>query len=219
MMRYWHALRRQSLVQIARRVRHVVSIRAYARASWLGSFLLADTSDLRRSTSFQYPLATSTIRGGWLAPREFEFLGERRTFKDQMDWDPAGASLLWRFHLHYFDWAPRLRTAFSARSSGGGLDRQEPARTSTGLAPLPHLAAYRELDARRSVRRSSGAIASEASRVCRREPRISPGRKPSHRKCLRFARRRSLLQRPSCPILARLRLEASRRTAEQPKPR
>lgn len=35
----------------------------------------------------------------------FEFLNERLDLGSPIDWNPPSASQLWRFHLHYFDWA------------------------------------------------------------------------------------------------------------------
>lgn len=35
----------------------------------------------------------------------FEFLNERRDLGDPIDWEQSDASLLWRYHLHYFEWA------------------------------------------------------------------------------------------------------------------
>jgi uncharacterized heparinase superfamily protein len=37
---------------------------------------------------------------GW-----FDFLGDRRHLGRPPDWSPADASQLWRYHLHYFEWA------------------------------------------------------------------------------------------------------------------
>lgn len=43
------------------------------------------------------PLANSNGR--------FRFLGEERSLGEPFDWDQPGASRLWRYHLHYFEWA------------------------------------------------------------------------------------------------------------------
>lgn len=40
-----------------------------------------------------------------VAQWRFSFLGEDRWLGDPVDWEQAGASHLWRFHLHYFEWA------------------------------------------------------------------------------------------------------------------
>lgn len=42
---------------------------------------------------------------------EFSFLGCTRRFEDAIDWQPAGASHLWRYHLHYFGYARSLAIA------------------------------------------------------------------------------------------------------------
>jgi uncharacterized heparinase superfamily protein len=40
-----------------------------------------------------------------LARGEFRFLDEARCLGDPADWDQRSAAQLWRFHLHYFEWA------------------------------------------------------------------------------------------------------------------
>lgn len=47
---------------------------------------------------------------GWSGPEDnacgaFTFLNERRDLGDPPDWGAVGASRLWRFHLHYMEWA------------------------------------------------------------------------------------------------------------------
>ena len=37
--------------------------------------------------------------------RRFRFLEESRDLGEPADWEQADASLLWRYHLHYFEWA------------------------------------------------------------------------------------------------------------------
>lgn len=41
----------------------------------------------------------------------FTFLNETREFPEGLDWHPAGASLLWKYNLHYFDYAVALGLA------------------------------------------------------------------------------------------------------------
>ena len=92
---------------------------AFDRIPWLGRTVFVGAQGLTRSETFAYPEAASSTSGGWLGADEFEFLGKRRRFDGDIEWDPEGASLLWRFHLHYFDWAPRL-----AVTDAGALDAQ-----------------------------------------------------------------------------------------------
>lgn len=40
-----------------------------------------------------------------MAAGRFRFLGEERELGDPADWEQAGADQLWRYHLHYFEWA------------------------------------------------------------------------------------------------------------------
>ena len=49
-------------------------------------------------------------RGGHSGLRagRIELLGMARTLGDPPDWEQGGAPQLWRFHLHYWDWAWRL---------------------------------------------------------------------------------------------------------------
>ena len=60
------------------------------------------------SPTFGYPEAGGALHGGYEAERRFRFLGEDMSFRNGYDWNPHGKSLLWRFQLNYFDWAPRL---------------------------------------------------------------------------------------------------------------
>jgi uncharacterized heparinase superfamily protein len=78
----------------------------------------------------------------------FSLLGMTRELGDPPDWQQAGAPRLWRFHLHYWDWAWGLavsadRTA--ARAVFARLWRSWRARTefSRGDAWLPYPAALR----------------------------------------------------------------------------
>lgn len=46
-----------------------------------------------------YPDPMENARG------TFEFVGQRRTLGSSLRWNPAEASQLWRYHLHYMEWA------------------------------------------------------------------------------------------------------------------
>lgn len=50
-----------------------------------------------------------------IAGGTFEFLKEERRLGDPPDWEQRGASHLWRFHLHYFEWAWALAQADDRR--------------------------------------------------------------------------------------------------------
>jgi len=91
---------------------------AFDRVPWCGRIAFGGAERLVRSASFAYPDAGSATCAGWIDGSEFEFLGDRRKLEGTIDWNPHGASLLWRFHLNYFDWAPRLATANLAALDG-----------------------------------------------------------------------------------------------------
>jgi uncharacterized heparinase superfamily protein len=46
-----------------------------------------------------------------IAEGRFTFLGQARSLGGPADWDQAGAPRLWRFHIHYFEWAWALAQA------------------------------------------------------------------------------------------------------------
>lgn len=69
----------------------------------------------RRVTVSRIPLEAVRITAGidclisldvpnWLGGRRFCFLKEARDFGSRIDWQPSGASRLWQYNLHYFDW-------------------------------------------------------------------------------------------------------------------
>jgi uncharacterized heparinase superfamily protein len=83
-----------------------------------------------------------------VAQGTFTFLGEARSLGAPADWHQQGASRLWRFHLHYVEWAWALAQApdrTSARASFASLWRSwrtsiEPAQ---GDAWSPYVASLR----------------------------------------------------------------------------
>ena len=63
------------------------------------ALILEDLLDLMQMGRMHPDLgARAEVEG----PRRFRILNEKRTMAAG-DWDPAGASKLWRYHLHYFD--------------------------------------------------------------------------------------------------------------------
>jgi uncharacterized heparinase superfamily protein len=68
-----------------------------------------------------------------IADRRFCFLGEERNLGNPEDWDQPGAARLWRFHLHYFEWAWALAAAEAdvGRESFARLWRSWSAATTT----------------------------------------------------------------------------------------
>jgi uncharacterized heparinase superfamily protein len=84
------------------------------------------------------PQAADALRHG-----DFTFLAETRSLGSAPDWDAAGASRLWRYNLHYFDWlwsllpqnAPDWETA--RRLTLDWIERHPPAREACGWEPYP----------------------------------------------------------------------------------
>lgn len=100
------------------------------------------TTFLPLDASFDKPDTTEVADG------RFTFLGEERSLGDPADWQQTDASRLWRFHLHYFEWAWALveePDQARARASFARLWRSwrasvEPAR---GDAWSPYVASLR----------------------------------------------------------------------------
>lgn len=124
--RYAQALQFQSSEQIAGRVRWVAALRLYRLLARIGLGSLIEwacdmrAGDARVDPEFVYPGALGEEHGGWLGAGRFYFLNEAEELGDPAEWNPAAKSLLWRFHLNYFDWAPRL----AGEAGGEELERQ-----------------------------------------------------------------------------------------------
>lgn len=63
------------------------------------------------------PPETARRRAAPILEGEFTFLNRTRRYDDGVEWDAPGESRLWRFHLHYFDYA--LPLARTYRLEGG----------------------------------------------------------------------------------------------------
>jgi uncharacterized heparinase superfamily protein len=84
----------------------------------------------------------------WLASGKIELLGVARELGDPPDWRHAEAPRLWRFHLHYWDWAWGLaadpdRAAAQAMFARLWQSWRESAAFGRGDAWLPYPAALR----------------------------------------------------------------------------
>ena len=114
MLRYWHAIRYQPTWQIVGRVRHSASMAACRVASAAGwNAAIGRLCDMRAggfdaNEGFRYPDEGPYPHGGYLGGNRFRFLEEEADFGPSIDWAVLGKPLLWRFHLHYFDWLPKL---------------------------------------------------------------------------------------------------------------
>jgi uncharacterized heparinase superfamily protein len=63
---------------------------------------------VRLDTGFSDPCVFGQEQGGYWGGGRFRFLNDAEELGNPVAWNPSGKSLLWRFHLNYFDWAPRL---------------------------------------------------------------------------------------------------------------
>lgn len=114
MLRYWQAVRYQPLRQVVGRLRHTASMtacRAVSAAGWnsvIGRLCDLRSGGFRSNEGFRSHEEGPYPDGGYLGGNRFRFLEEEVDFGASIDWDAPDKSLLWRFHLHYFDWLPRL---------------------------------------------------------------------------------------------------------------
>ena len=124
------------------------------------------------------------------------------------DWEMAGAPLLWRFHLYYWDWAWALEWPRRRGRPGGArrpvaiLALGRHARAGTGLASVPGVAPG--VDVLRSLphaggRRPERGAAAPRARRARGLPPPQPGnrrgRKPPHQEPEGAGRPRGVLRR------------------------
>jgi heparinase II/III-like protein len=103
---WWYTLRYQEPEQFPERLRYWLAWKLYPR------FPTAVRVFTEPPAQACHPRADFSWRG---APPPFQFLNEPFQPAEQMDWNPSGRSLLWRFHLHYFDWAPHWELQRLAR--------------------------------------------------------------------------------------------------------
>ncbi|HUG80756.1 MAG TPA: heparinase II/III family protein [Bryobacterales bacterium] len=123
--RYAQALQFQTAEQIAGRVRLAAAFGLYRVLTRIGlGGWIEQACDLRSrdacvNPGFVYPEAFGEEQGGCLGAGRFCFLNEVEQLGEPVEWNPPAKSLLWRFHLNYFDWAPRLAVEAEAE-----LERQ-----------------------------------------------------------------------------------------------
>jgi uncharacterized heparinase superfamily protein len=109
--RYVRTVRHLRADQLAHRVRLRTQKQAYRRFPVLTGriFDASAPADSGWPTGFRpidaltetvgRPSLTANVAG------EFDLLGESHDLGRPIEWQPDGASQLWRYHLHYFDWA------------------------------------------------------------------------------------------------------------------
>ena len=115
----------------AEQVVHRARLRAERGAVSFAPQLMARAVDLRRVRSREWPADFTPIDlvappdvGDGVVQGTFRLLGEARNLGSPADWDQRAASRLWRFHLHYFEWAwnlARLLEPARAREAFGAL--------------------------------------------------------------------------------------------------
>ena len=122
--RYTEALRFQSVTQMQSRLRLEAAFGLYRLVPFLGLPAAVEwacdirAGKLQVNEHFRRAPTGVEEQGGYLGGNRFCFLNEEADLGDPTDWAGEGKSLLWRFHLNYFDWAPRL-------ASEGRLDELE----------------------------------------------------------------------------------------------
>jgi uncharacterized heparinase superfamily protein len=127
--RFWRTVRYLRPSQIASRIALRVRaagrtlspgtarVRYAARAEASGLAFAGDPWRLRGSASIASrwislrALASSEQRAADAAQGTFAFLNDRRSLGDPIDWTARGASQLWRYHLHYFEYLSDLLIA------------------------------------------------------------------------------------------------------------
>lgn len=103
---WWYSFRYQKPEQFPARLRYWMAWKLYPRFPGAVRTLTEPAARACRARpGFRW-------RG---QPAPFRFLNESFQPDERMDWNPPGRSLLWRFHLHYFDWAPYWEPARLAR--------------------------------------------------------------------------------------------------------
>lgn len=141
--RYSGAFDHQPTVQVDARIRTQAAMGLWRALDRLGlPHVVERLCDLgaretRVNQAFHYPFAGSEETGGYLGGGRFRFLNEEFDVGDPIDWGLAGRSLLWRFHLHYFDWAPRLAEEGRVEELSRQIDSWI-ARNPVGLQPAWH---------------------------------------------------------------------------------
>ncbi len=102
---YYYSLRYQSPAQVAARIRYWLSWRLFPRfPALVRAWCERAVRGCSPSPDFSWRPA-AIAHPGYLGGNRFSFLNETVDFGEHIDWNARSRSLLWRFHLHYFDWA------------------------------------------------------------------------------------------------------------------
>jgi hypothetical protein len=133
---YWHSLRCQPPRQWLHRARYWLAWRFYPRLpAMVSGWCRFAARQTRPRTGFSWP-GSAPPGDCHAAANRFCFLNEPVDFGGRIDWNPAGRSLLWRFHLHSFDWAPGADPALLARQIESWIGANPPG-SWPGWHPYP----------------------------------------------------------------------------------
>ncbi len=133
---YWHSLRHQQPRQILNRLRYELAWKLYPRLPGaVRTWCERDARTCRPRNQFNWP-ENPPAAAGHLGGNRFRFLNQEVDFGERIDWNPPGRSLLWRFHLHYFDWAAGCDPELLGRQMLSWIE-QNPSGTWPGWHPYP----------------------------------------------------------------------------------
>ena len=133
---YWYSLRYQWASQVPGRLRYWLGWKLYPRfPSAVQTWCSITTRSCVPKSSFRWAPRIVPSKDH-LGENRFCFLNEPIDFGDRIDWHPPGHSLLWRFHLHYFDWAPGCEASLLKRHIQSWIDSNLPG-SWPGWHPYP----------------------------------------------------------------------------------
>lgn len=92
------------------------AVRGLRFPSTVPEVCLDSSSDLLRALPYTRPAVPPARHASQIAQGVFTFLGTKRCWPNAVPWDAPDLPRLWRFHLHYFDYA--LDLALAARGGG-----------------------------------------------------------------------------------------------------
>ncbi len=132
---YWYSLRYQRATQVSSRLRYWLAWKIYGRfPSAVATYCeLAARACRTNPDSFSPRPAIAGSSGG---TNRFLLLNETVDFNNPIDWNPPGRSLLWLFHLHYFDWAQACDAETLSRQIESWIDSNPPG-SWPGWHPYP----------------------------------------------------------------------------------
>ncbi|HZS52729.1 MAG TPA: alginate lyase family protein [Bryobacterales bacterium] len=133
---YWYSLRYQQATQISGRLQYWLAWKIYPRfPSAVATYceLAARACQTNPDSFSSRPAIAGSSDGG---SNRFSLLNETVDFNNPVDWNPPGRSLLWLFHLHYFDWAQACDAETLSRQIESWIDSNPPG-SWPGWHPYP----------------------------------------------------------------------------------